>query len=131
MSFPSPINVERMFPSLATIETSSESYDEEGSEVDSWSTLHENVKAQLSPLARGEAGQAESDLTVGTFVEGEHRLILYGDFPDVTEADRAIVDGRIFNIRGVERDSWGIANDATGWTILRVREPGARTEVVS
>lgn len=121
MPFPTPsaTTVARGFPDAATIQARSVSRDEEGGEAESWSSVYTGIPAQRSAFFPGSGPESELVAPGAITQAREQRLILLGDFPDITEAHRALVAGITYDITGVERDSWAIL------TPLRIveREP--------
>lgn len=112
MSFPSPTPaaVERGFPELATIEQRAITRDDEGAEIETWSTRHSDIPCQFTAAdLKGAPGQSEVRRTDLIAVVGERRAMLLGDWPEIDESDRVVISGRgTFDIRGIERDGWAL-----------------------
>lgn len=118
MSFASPVAIASMFPDEATIEVLTQDVDDEGTVFEEWNTVSSAVPAQLSPAG------VESELRTGegSFEVRHQRLILYGWYPEADESARVTIGERIFDVRGIEPDSWGTALAERGWTVLFVEE---------
>jgi hypothetical protein len=118
MTFPGPVSIDRMFPDSAMLEVRSQDFDEEGTEVATYSTLASGVPAQLS------TSDIVSDIRTaeGSFEVRERRVILYGWYPTLDETSRVTILGNTYQVRGVAPDSWGIANSGSGWTVLIVED---------
>ena len=121
MTFPGPVAIDRMFPDSALLEVRSQDFDEEGTEVATYSTLAAGVPAQLSNAAQ-TTGVSDVRTAEGAFEIRERRVILYGWYPDLDETSRVTIAGNAYQVRGVAPDSWGIANDGSGWTVLIVED---------
>lgn len=107
-----------MFPDLASVWTNDLQPDDEGTVIDEWTLVEQDIPAQLS------APDADTELRTddGIFTIRPFKLILYGWHPLVDEAARITLGERIFDVRGVVPDSWGVANGPTGWMVLTVEE---------
>jgi hypothetical protein len=118
MTFPGPVAIDRMFPDSALLEVRSQDFDEEGTEIPEYVPLASGVPAQLSTT------DIVSDIRTaeGSFEIRERRVILYGWYPDLDETSRVTIAGNAYQVRGVAPDSWGIANDGSGWTVLIVED---------
>jgi hypothetical protein len=127
MTFPGPVAIDRMFPDSALIEVRTQDFDEEGTEVATYSTLAAGVPAQLS------TSDIVSDIRTGegSFEIRERRVILYGWYPALDETSRVTIAGNAYQVRGVAPDSWGIANDGSGWTVLIVEDNPVAEGLVS
>src|SRR5947207_14433191 len=107
-----------MFPDSALVEVRIQDFDEEGTELASYSILAAGVPAQLSSVS----GISDIRTGEGSFEDRSRRIILYGWYPEVDETSRVTIDGHVYHVRGIDPDSWGVANGATGWTPLLVEE---------
>lgn len=116
MTFPAPQATTRMFPDLITIQRRSVSQDSEGGEVETWANFKTSVRAQFSTghaqINRG-IGAGEMRTTAGTFVVAPARAYLFGDHGDIADEDRLVHDGVIYDIRGIERDSFAVVTGLT------------------
>jgi hypothetical protein len=115
-----------MFPDSALLEVRTQDFDEEGTEVPSYSTLAAGVPCQLSTF------DAVSDVRTGegSFEIRERRVILSGWYPQLDETSRVTVSGHVYHVRGVSPDAWG-DKAGSGWTVLAVEEHPIAEEVGS
>ena len=116
--FASPQNIASIFPDSALIELLEQSFDEEGTEIRSYTTLVDGVPAQLSAVP----GISDVRTLEGSFEDRSRRVILYGWYPEVDETSLITIDGHVYHVRGIDPDSYGVANASTGWTPLLVEE---------
>jgi head-tail adaptor len=111
---PSAATIERGFPDTATIQQRSVTRDDEGGEVETWSTRHADIPCQLSEF--GQISESEQVASTSITTARELQAMLLGRFDDIVESDQVLVRGLIFDISGIVRDSWPIV------TTLRVKE---------
>lgn len=123
MSSNGPVAVARMFPDAAVIEVNTPTEDSEGTVEDHWAAVAEGVPAQLSGGTGGRVDTTELRTDGGSFQVRTLQLILYGWYDLADEAARiTLATGRVFDVRGIQPDSWGVALGARGWTVLEVEE---------
>jgi len=96
-----------MFPETADIERRSVSQDDEGGIEETWSAFLSDIPSQFAPLQGGGAGNTEARTGDGEFVHAQTQVILQGDH-EVTEQDRCLTRGQVFDIIGVQRDSYAL-----------------------
>jgi hypothetical protein len=118
VSFGAPQALDRLFPETAELQTGEQSFDEQGTETITYTTLASEVAVQLSTEASVSLVQTGD----GSFEVRGRKAILYGWWPELDERSRIIVDGHTYHVRGVSPDSWGIALADKGWTVLVVEE---------
>jgi hypothetical protein len=113
MTFPGPIAIDRMFPDSALLEVRSQDFDEEGTEVATYSTLASGVPAQIY------TSSAVSDVRTGdgSFEVRERNIILSGWYPDLDETSRVTISGHTYYLKGSAIDSWD-DKSLGGWTVL-------------
>jgi hypothetical protein len=107
-----PIAIARLFPASVKIESRTVSRTDEGGEEESWSTRHAAIACQFgaAPVT------SEEGRSGGIFVARELDVYLVGDFDDIIESDRATIDGHVYDVIGVGRDSNAVV------TALRLEE---------
>jgi len=127
VSFGAPQAIDRLFPATAELQTGEQSFDDQGTEEITYSTLASDVPVQLST----ESSISLVQTSDGSFELRERRAILYGWYRELDELSRIIVDGHTYHVRGVAPDSWGIALADKGWTVLTVEERNVVEETVS
>ena len=94
-----------LFPSLATIQSRSDSSGTYGTPTTTWAALLTSVPCAVGPMVTENIRATErvdGDKTVSLF---PHRITLRGYYPQVTTAMRVLVDGVAWAITGVEHDS--------------------------
>jgi len=93
---------ETFFPSLATIQAVTLTQDSYGEPAEAWANLagHVDIPCAIAPASARE--RASASMTVA---ETTHTTILAGEYLTVTPVHRAVVDGTVYDIVGVERDS--------------------------
>lgn len=103
---------ETFFPSLATIQVVTLAVNAYREPVETWANLalHVDIPCAIAPAKADE--RASPNMTVA---ETTHTAILAGDYQTVTPVHRAVIDGTVYNIAGVEHDSHHIT------TRLRLR----------
>lgn len=105
----------RMFPSTCSILSRTVTRDPEGGEVEDYTTTrYAGIPCQFGAWTPGwstdEARDAEA---LG--LQADRRAFLLGDW-DIDISDRAVIDGTVYDILGVERDSFATL------TGLRIQE---------
>lgn len=118
MSFRTPTASAHMFPDRATISVAADEVDEEGAVTQAWIAIAADIPAQIASAG----GTTELRNAEGSFQVRGFRVILQGWHPEADEAARVTVGDRVFDVRGIEPDSWGVAAETNGWTILTVEE---------
>jgi head-tail adaptor len=98
-------------PDTAKIEKRTATQDVEGGLVEDFTTRFASLDCQFS--AHGSIATAASTITearnaAGEFVHADAICYVKGDQPDIVESDRATIRGEVFDIVGVQRDSWGV-----------------------
>ncbi len=116
-------SLSQFYPSSCTIQRSVLSQDDYGEPTAVWSDLadHVDLACGVAPISAGSPTGANeyrrADLTVTT---ATHHIALAGNYPTITPAMRAVVDGVAWNILGVEHDSHGVT---TRLKVERVQAP--------
>ena len=88
------------FPSLCTIEASTDSYDDYGDEVKDWDPKYEDIPCAIAAAGRNEVKRPDM-----TYVPATHRVTLAGYYPLITEKMQAVIGGLTLDILLVEHDS--------------------------
>ena len=103
---------ETFFPSLATIQVSTLTVNTNREPIRAWANLalHVDIPCAIAPAKADERASADK-----TVAETTHVAILAGDYQTVTPVHRAVIDGTVYDIAGVEHDSHHIT------TRLRLR----------
>jgi len=93
---------ETFFPSLATIQVVTLAINAYREPIETWAdlALHVDIPCAITPASARERASADK-----TVAETTHTAILAGDYQTVTPVHRAVVDGTVYDIMGVEHDS--------------------------
>jgi len=93
------------FNSTCTIQEYTETQDEWGEPIQTWADKpgHIDIPCAIAPSGGQEVKRPDM-----TYVVSSHYITLRGNYPAITEAMRAVVAGKTYDILLVEHDSRGI-----------------------
>lgn len=111
-----------LFPDTGSIQRASFTQDDERSTTEEWADLHTGLAVQLGAFTPGGGPESEQGSALAITSARELRAMIHGDLADITEADRLVIGERVFDIMGIERDSFALV------TTLRVDERGDALE---
>lgn len=98
----------RWFGSLCTIEVNTPTYDAQHQPLPAWAALddeHTEIPCRKAPLTNEERRVAAPAFVLTTATDA---AVLYGCYPAITVAMRAVIDGTVYDIVGVRHDSEAI-----------------------
>jgi hypothetical protein len=93
-----------LFVSLATIQQPSGSFDSAGYPVGTWITVLSDIPCMITPVTeRVQAMEIKS--IADTLAVSPRHVLLNALYPSIITAWRAVVDGEVLDILGVDHDS--------------------------
>lgn len=98
------------YPSVATIEQATETRDSFGSPVLAWASVEglSGIPCRVAPLTiQTPTFSNEAKLELLTYLTTTHHVALQGYYPQIETTMRAVIDGVIWDIQGVEHDGQG------------------------
>ena len=100
------------FVKQCTIQSYTETQDEAGEVIQSWTTLYSNLKCAVSRGDGSVKGETVKDNMTLTF--NPLKITLFDSYPSITTRHQAVIDGTAYNIVDVYRDALGYS------TVLQV-----------
>ena len=100
------------FVKQCTIQSYTETQDEAGEVIQSWTTLYSNLKCSVSRGDGSVKGETVKDNMTLTF--NPLKITLFDSYPSITTRHQAVIDGTTYNIVDVYRDALGYS------TVLQV-----------
>ena len=100
------------FVKQCTIQSYTETQDEAGEVIQSWTTLYSNLKCSVSRGDGSVKGESVRDTMTLTF--NPLKITLFDSYPSITTRHQAVIDGTTYNIVDVYRDALGYS------TVLQV-----------